>query len=174
MKKTLNSTWSKKLIEAETVGNKVVVRLANDRKQWVAEITGAHSQYKLDRSFVKLSSCPVDGYTDQCLVSDGIYQACVGNERTFFAVDNGRITIVSEQSVMHHVEGVASVYDDVEGNLKAEDYSMADADYEANRAEDANPSTTTTTATVNTPAVVDTYCHKCHSHCYGDCTASMD
>lgn len=74
---------------------------SRNHKSWVAEITGTHPRWKLNREFIEADneSWMEKTYT----LTDGIYEVCDAGDRDFIMVANGQIEYIDYVNVMDMV-----------------------------------------------------------------------
>lgn len=68
-------------------------------KSWVAEITGTHPKWKLNREFVE--AVEEDSWTGKVFeLKSGIYEVCNAGDREFIKVKNGEVEYIEYAVVM--------------------------------------------------------------------------
>lgn len=71
---------------------------SNKNKSWVAEITGTHPRWNLNREFLEEEE---DDYRDKTFVlNNGIYEVCDAGDREFIQVENGEIEYIEHEEVI--------------------------------------------------------------------------
>ncbi len=74
---------------------------SRNHKSWVAQITGTHPKFKLNRSFVEsVDHNMSERYFD---LVDGIYEVCDAGSRQFFHIVKGNVEEVEYSEVMELV-----------------------------------------------------------------------
>lgn len=74
---------------------------SRNHKSWVAQITGKHPKFKLNRSFVESVDHNIsERYFD---LADGIYEVCDAGSRNFIQIIKGNVEEVEYNEVMEMV-----------------------------------------------------------------------
>jgi len=74
---------------------------SRNHKSWVAEITGTHPRWKLNREFVEADN---ETWMEKTFtLTDGIYEVCNAGDREFIEVVNGQVNYIGYNDVMEQV-----------------------------------------------------------------------
>lgn len=86
------------------VSDKVVITTSSGSRQhksWVAEITGTHPRWKLNREFIDADN---ESWLEKTFtLTEGIYEVCNAGDRDFIKVVNGEIEYIEYSEVMECV-----------------------------------------------------------------------
>lgn len=99
LSEALKMAWA----EAKDKQKAVITTSSGSRqhKSWVAEITGTHPKWKLNREFIEADN---ETWLEKTYtLTDGIYEVCDAGDREFIEVINGQVNYIGYSDVVDQV-----------------------------------------------------------------------
>lgn len=104
LSEALKMAWEMVGKNIKRVSKKVRIAISagsRNHKSWVAQITGTHPTYKLNRSFVdSVDHNMSERHFD---LMDGVYEVCDAGSRQFIQISKGNVEVVEYSEVMELV-----------------------------------------------------------------------